>query len=183
MIEIDDSGTGDLVGAAFLGFYRKETDQMIFKTIPVELFFEEPFKNKEPLKKAVELVKETFTEMNVSKDELIKICRGNIFDKVRSYFIETNQNYEDTKIEGKLQDAVESRYVNHLRELGVKSRNLTIESGKKRFFILFGWVCRDFYRREKYVKSGFKRWRNIWRDRAIEKYEDYQKDKKERLRK
>lgn len=183
MIEIDDSGTGDLVGAAFLGFYRKESDQMIFKTIPVELFFEEPFKNKEPLTKAVELVKETFTEMNVSKDELIQICRGNIFDKVRSYFLKIEQHYEDSKIEGKLQDAVERKYVNHLRELGVKSRNLTIESGKKRFFILFDWVCRDFYRRQKYVKSGFKRWRTIWRDRAIEKYENYQKDKKKRLRK
>lgn len=183
MIEIDDSGTGDLVGAAFLGFYRKETDQIIFKTIPVELFFEKPFKDKEPLDKAVELVKEAFTEMNVSTDELVKICRGNIFDKVRSYFLEINQNYEDTKIEGKLQDVVEGRYVKHLRELGVKSRNLTIESGKKRFFIQFGWVCRDFYRREKYVKSGFKRWRTKWRNRAIEQYEKFQEKKKKRLRK
>lgn len=178
MIEIDDSGTGDLVGDAIIGFHRKETGQMIFKSIPVELFYEEPLKNQEPLKKAVEIVKEIFVEMNVTTDELVKMCRGNIFDKVRSYFIEIDQNYEDSKIEGKLQESVEQKYVDHLRKLGVRSKNLTIDSGKKRYFILFGWITRDFYRREKYVKCGFKRWQTIWRDRAIERYETYQRNKK-----
>ena len=37
-IEIDDAGTGDLVGDAFLGLLRKETGQIIFKTLPLALF-------------------------------------------------------------------------------------------------------------------------------------------------
>jgi hypothetical protein len=37
-IEIDDAGTGDLVGDAFIGFLRKETGELIFRTLSVELF-------------------------------------------------------------------------------------------------------------------------------------------------
>jgi hypothetical protein len=88
-IEIDDSGTGDLVGDAFLGFLRKETGEIIFKTLPLELFQDDNWNNKQPLKKAVELVKEGLNELKFNKDkEKILLCRGNIFDEVRYYFIE-----------------------------------------------------------------------------------------------
>ncbi|MFX1389723.1 MAG: hypothetical protein ACFE9Z_06665 [Promethearchaeota archaeon] len=171
-IEIDDAGTGDLVGDAFIGFLRIETGELIFRKISVELFKGKNWEQKKPLKKTVELIKDGLRELNFQKEnELIKICRGNIFDQVRAYFIEEGINYEDTIVEGKLQDAVEGRLVDHLRnELGVKSKSLNKKSGAKRFFILFNWVSNDFYKREKFVKSGFKRWNTIWRDRAIEKY-------------
>ncbi|MFX1419748.1 MAG: hypothetical protein ACFE9N_12575 [Promethearchaeota archaeon] len=171
-IEIDDAGTGDLVGDAFIGLLRKETGELVFKTLPVALFKEENWKNKKPLKKAVDFVKAGLKQLNFNKDnEIIKLCRGNIFDQVRAYFIEKGINYEDAIVEGKLQDAVEGKLIEHLRnDLGVRSKQLTRKSGAKRFFVLFNWVCYDFYNREKYVKSGFKKWNSIWRDRAIEKY-------------
>jgi len=173
-IEIDDSGTGDLVGDAFIGFYRKDMDKLIFKTLPLDLFKGENWKNKMPLKKTVDLVKEGLEELNFDKKkEKVSLCRGNIFDDVRAYFIEEGILYEAAIIEGKLQDAVEMRLVNHLRnDLGIRSKKLTIKSGARRYFVLFNWVSYDFYRREKYVKSGFKKWNTIWRERAIEKYED-----------
>ncbi|MFX1309820.1 MAG: hypothetical protein ACFFB6_06025 [Promethearchaeota archaeon] len=181
-IEIDDSGTGDLIGNAFLGLFRRETGELIFRTLSVELFKEENWQNKKPLEKAVELVKDGLRELNFNKDnEIIKLCRGNIFDQVRFYFIEEGINYEDTIVEGKLQDAVEGKLINHLRnDLGVRSKQLTKKSGAKRFFVLFNWVCYDFYNREKYVKSGFKKWNTVWRDRAIEKYNKMQKSKKKK---
>ena len=178
-IEIDDSGTGDLVGDAFLGFLRKETGEIIFKTLPLELFQDDNWNNKQPLKKAVELVKEGLNELKFNKDkEKILLCRGNIFDEVRYYFIEAGINFEPAIIEGKLQDAVESKLVEHLRELGVKSKQLNKISGAKRFFILFNWVSEDFYNREKYVKNGFKRWNTVWREKGIEKFEKIQNSKK-----
>ncbi|NHJ23919.1 MAG: hypothetical protein EAX89_05060 [Candidatus Lokiarchaeota archaeon] len=172
-IEIDDAGTGDLVGDAFIGFLRKETDQLLFKKIPLELFKKESWENKAPLKRVVEIVKEALEELNFDhKKEKILLCRGNIFDELRSYFNEEGVNYEPAIIEGKLQDAVENRYLDHLRnDLGIRSKRLTTKSGAKRYFLLFNWVSYDFYNREKYVKSGFKRWNTIWRQRAIEKYE------------
>ena len=173
-IEIDDSGTGDLVGDAFIGFYRKDMDKLIFKTLPLDLFKGENWKNKMPLKITVDLVKEGLEELKFDKNkEKVLLCRGNIFDDVRAYFIEKGILYEAAIIEGKLQDAVERRLVNHLRnDLGIRSKKLTIKSGARRYFVLFNWVSYDFYKREKYVKSGFKKWNTIWRERAIEKYED-----------
>ena len=171
-IEIDDAGTGDLVGDAFIGFHRTDTGKIIFRTLPVELFKEENWKKKMPYKKTVELVKSGLEELHFDKKkEKILLCRGNIFDQVRDFFDEERIKYEPAIIEGKLQDAVEGKFVHHLRyELGIRSRNLTKKSGAKRYFVLFSWVSRDIYKREKYVKSGFKRWNTVWREKAIEKF-------------
>jgi len=183
-IEIDDSGTGDLVGDAFIGFLRKETGELIFKALSVDLFKDDNWTNKMPLKMSVELVKEGLKELNFNKEtEKIELCRGNIFDQVRTYFDEEGINYEPAIIDGVLQEAVEGRLVDHLRnDLGVKSKKLNKKSGAKRYWVLFNWVTYDFYNREKYVKNGFKKWRTVWRERAIEKHEEikYQKNRHHR---
>ena len=171
MIEIDDSGTGDLVGDAFIGLLRKETDEIVFKALSVDLFKGDNWKNKMPYIMAVELVKEGLKELSFNKEtEKIELCRGNIFDRVRDYFDEEEIKYEPAIIDGKLQDAVEGKLVEHLRELGVRSKKLTIKAGAKRYWVLFNWLSYDFYKREKYVKSGFKKWKTVWRERAIEKH-------------
>ena len=170
-IEIDDSGTGDLVGDAFIGLLRKETDEIVFKALSVDLFKGDNWKNKMPYIMAVELVKEGLKELSFNKEtEKIELCRGNIFDRVRDYFDEEEIKYEPAIIDGKLQDAVEGKLVKHLRELGVRSKSLTIKAGAKRYWVLFNWLSYDFYKREKYVKSGFKKWKTVWRERAIEKH-------------
>lgn len=177
-IQIDDSGTGDLVGDAFIGFLRKETGELIFKTLPVELFQNENWKNKMPFKVVVDLVEEGLNELNFNRDnEKIEICRGNIFDQVRTYFEEEGIYYELATIEGQLQDAVEGKLVEHLRKLGVRSKNLTTKSGAKRYFVLFNWVYRDFPNREKFVKTGFKKWNTVWREKAINKYKKLKQTK------
>ncbi len=61
-IEIDDAGTGDLVGDAFIGFFRKETGELAYRRLDVALFQGENWKNKKPLEKTVELVKEGLKE-------------------------------------------------------------------------------------------------------------------------
>lgn len=181
-IEIDDAGTGDLVGDAFIGFLRKESGELVFKTLSVDLFKGENWKNKKPFKEVVQLVKEGLKELKFQKDsELIQLCRGNIFDKVRAYFLEEGINYEDAIVEGTLQNAVEGKLIEHLRnDLNVRSRNLTKKSGAKRFFVLFNWVCYDFFNREKFVKSGFKKWNSVWRERAIAKYNKIKTQKKKK---
>ncbi|TXT57178.1 MAG: hypothetical protein BAJALOKI2v1_520005 [Promethearchaeota archaeon] len=171
-IEIDDSGTGDLIGDAFIGFHRVETGEICFRSVHVGLFNEENWKQKEPFNKAVELVKQGLKQLNFDKEkDKILICRGNFFDKVREYFENQDIKYESTVIDGKLQDAVEGRLVKHLRKLGVNSKRLTKKSGATRYFVLFNWVCRDFYNRERYVKTGFPAWKKKWRERAIKKFE------------
>ena len=67
-IEIDDAGTGDLVGDAFIGLLRKETGELIFKTLPIDLFKGVNWKNKKPFFETVKLVQEGLRELNFQRD-------------------------------------------------------------------------------------------------------------------
>ncbi|MFX1571103.1 MAG: hypothetical protein ACFFCV_22415, partial [Promethearchaeota archaeon] len=169
-IEIDDAGTGDLVGDAFIGFRDTENGNILFQSVPVGLYNEENKDNDRPKKHIVKIVIEVLRELNHSKEDRILLCRGNCFDLVRDYFSENEIYYEPAIIEGKLQDAVEGRFIQHLKKLGVNSRNLTKESGIQRYFILFNWVCRDFPNREQFVKTGFPSWKKKWRKIAMKRY-------------
>lgn len=171
VIEIDDSGTGDLVGDAFIGFHVLNTGEIIFRGIPVGLYNEENHKDRKSLDYILEMVKDGLKALNFNKEyDIIQICRGNCFDRVREWFDECGIKHEPAIVEGKLQEAVEGRLVSHLRKLGVKSPKLTKEAGFDRYFTLFNWVIKDFPSREKYVKTGFPSWKKKWRTIAEERF-------------
>ena len=177
-IEIDDAGTGDLVGDAFIGFRDTVTGKIIFQSVPVGLYNEENKNYDRPNKHIVKIVIKALRKLKHRKGDRILLCRGNCFNLVREYFNENDIYYEPAIIEGELQDAVENRFIQHLRKLGVNSRNLTKESGIERYFILFNWVCRDFPKRERFVKTGFPAWKKKWRNIAMRRY---QKSKENRF--
>ncbi len=176
-IEIDDAGTGDLVGDAFIGFRDTENGRIIFQSVHVGLYNEENKDDNRPEKHILKVVMKALRTLNYSKGDRILLCRGNCFDLVRNYFDEHNIYYEPAIIDGELQDAVEGRFVNHLRKLGVYSKNLSKESGIQRYFILFDWVCRDFPNRERFVKTGFPSWKRKWRKIAMKRYTKYHQTK------
>ncbi len=176
-IEIDDAGTGDLVGDAFIGFRDTKTGKILFQSVPVGLYNEENKDNDLPNKHIVKVVIKTLRKLNHGKGDRILLCRGNCFDLLREYFNKNNIYYEPAIIEGKLQDAVEGRYIQHLRKLGINSRNLTMDSGIQRYFIQFNWVCRDFPNRERFVKTGFPSWKKKWRKIAMRRFQNSKKSK------
>ncbi len=176
-IEIDDAGTGDLVGDAFIGFRDSDTGKIIFQSVPVALYKQGNKDGDPPKKYIVNAVKKGLKALKHGKGDRILLCRGDCFNLVREYFKENNIYYEPAIIEGVLQNAVEGRYIQHLRKLGITSRNLTEEAGAKRYFISFNWVCRDFPNRERYVKTGSPSWDKKWRKIAIERYQKYQGNK------
>jgi hypothetical protein len=170
-IEIDDSGTGDLVGDAFIGLHVVETGKIIFRGIPVGLYNDDNHKNRKSIEYILEMVKDGLKSLKFNKEkDIIQICRGNCFDLVREWFDEVGIKHEPAIVEGKLQDAVEGRFVNHLRKLGIKSPKLTTETGIQRFFVSFNWVANNFPAREKYVKQGFPAWKKRWRETAISRF-------------
>ena len=179
-IEIDDAGTGDLVGDAFIGFRDTNTRNTIFQSVPVILYNKENKDEDQPKKHILKVVIKALRSLNHSKGDRILLCRGNCFDLVREYFDENKIYYEAAIVEGELQDAVEGRFIQHLRRLGVRSNNLTMDSGIKRYFILFNWVCRDFPNRERYVKTGFPSWDKRWRTIAIDRYHNSNRSKSQR---
>ncbi|MCK4369596.1 MAG: hypothetical protein KAW03_00890, partial [Candidatus Lokiarchaeota archaeon] len=176
-IEIDDAGTGDLVGDAFIGFRDTETGKIIFQSVPVGLYNEENKDGDRPNKHIVNVIIKALRKLNHEKGDRILLCRGNCFNLVREFFNENDIYYEPAIVEGELQDAVEGRYIQHLRKLGISSYNLTKESGIQRYFILFNWVCQDFPNRERFVKTGFPSWKKKWRKIAIKRYKKYQRNK------
>jgi len=176
-IEMDDAGTGDLVGDAFIGFRDTETGKIIFQSVPVGLYNEENKGDDRPNKHILNVIIKALRKLNHEKGDRILLCRGNCFNLVREFFNENDIYYEPAIVEGELQDAVEGRYIQHLRKLGVSSYNLTKESGIQRYFILFNWVCQDFPNRERFVKTGFPSWKKKWRKIAIKRYKKYQRNK------
>lgn len=177
-IEIDDSGTGDLVGDAFIGLHEIETGKIIFRGIPVGLYNESNHKERKSFAYILEMIKDGLKALNFNKKvDVIEICRGSCFDLARKWFEEEGIKHRPAIVEGKLQDAVEGRLISHLRKLGVTSSNLTTEAGATRYFVLFDWVCRDFYEREKFVKTGFPSWSKKWRKIGISKYHQFHRSR------
>ncbi|UCC18697.1 MAG: hypothetical protein JSV62_11390 [Promethearchaeota archaeon] len=176
-IEIDDAGTGDLVGDAFIGFRDTDTGKIIFQSVPVGLYNEDNKDLDLPKKHILKVVIKALKRLKHGKGDRILLCRGNCFDLVREYFDKKKIYYKPAIIEGQLQDAVEGRFIQHLRKLGINSRNLTKESGIQRYFIMFDWVCRDFPNRERFVKTGFPSWKKKWQKIAMKRYQNSKKDK------
>ena len=174
-IEIDDAGTGDLVGDAFIGFRDMESGKIIYRAVPVGLYNAENKEQNGPKKHIVKIVIDGLRALNHRKGDRILLCRGDCFDLLREYFNENEIYYEPAIVEGTLQDAVEGKFLSHLRKLGVTSKSLTKEAGIKRYFVLFDWVCRDFPNRERFVKTGFPSWKKKWRNIAMNRYYKYQR--------
>ena len=175
-IEIDDAGTGDLVGNAFIGFRDADTGKIIFQSVPVGIYHEGNKDDDPPKKYIVNVVKKGLKLLNHSKEDRILLCRGDCFNLVREYFEENDIYYEPAIIEGVLQNAVEGRFIQHLKRLGITSRKLTTEAGAQRYFISFDWVCRDFPNRERFVKTGSPSWDKKWRNIAIRRNQKYQRN-------
>ena len=177
-IEIDDSGTGDLVGDAFIGFHVVERGKIIFRGIPVGFYNEENHKNRKSFEYILEMVKDGLSALKFNNEcDKVQICRGSCFDLVREWFDEVGIKHEPAIVEGKLQEAVEGRFVSHLQKLGVNSPKLTKEAGFQRYFVLFNWAMRDFPTRERFVKTGFPTWKKKWRKIAIKQYNNLKKTK------
>ncbi|MHA1395515.1 MAG: hypothetical protein ACTSRZ_18595 [Promethearchaeota archaeon] len=169
-IQIDDAGTGDIVGSAFIGFYIKETEKYLEKEIPLALFQQNYFNFKQIEDFVVKIIESALKELEFNpKRDKIEICRGNIFNKTIKMFKTEKYSFISTKIEDPLQSLVEKSYLNHLKSIGVDMK-ISLESGKKRYFQLFNWVVNNFPEREKFVKSGFPSWSNKWRQIAFDQY-------------
>jgi len=63
-IEIDDAGTGDLVGDAFIGFRDTNTGKIIFQSIPVILYNKENKEEDRPKKHILKVVIKALRALN-----------------------------------------------------------------------------------------------------------------------
>ncbi len=156
VVEVDDSGWGDLIGGVVIVMRRVETGESHVGEIPLELFREPEFKYKEYLRYTTQILLEGIDELGVTPSEPLHICTGYIFSSAKETLMELGYRIKEVKITGATQELAEKTFVESLVRLGVGSHR-EIE-GMRSFDGFLEWVHDDLEHRERFVKTGWKSW-------------------------
>ena len=168
MIQIDDAGSGSLVGGTCIGIYRTETSEFSHSLIPLKYYDEIKFDKKMYLKYAKHIVKKTFKKINVSQDEPIQICSGYIFDDVKLWLTKSGYLWSNKKIQGELQNKIEDVFFQYALSLGLPEGFLTYTRYPFHFHRLIKWVYADYENRFNLCKKGWNSWQ-LYKDQKIVK--------------
>ena len=161
IIEIDDAGTGSLVGGLVIAI--RKGDNYVHRIIPVKVFQDRTLYSK--LKDMIaETVLRMLEEISLSEkfDEIL-LCQGDIFSKTAMKLEEVGIKYSLGSINSTLQDYVETAFDLHLTILGVP-RNLIKKLKDYRDYTLelIKWVIINLDERKKHVKTLYPIWEKKW---------------------
>ena len=172
MLQIDDAGSGSLIGGVVIGAVRVENLDYYYEIIPVKYFTSPYFEEKKYMDYCIKIIKNILKHFNVNKSEEIQICQGYIFDKARVYLKNNGYNFISTKIEEPLQSVVENTYYEYSIKLGIPYEYLKYTKYPFHLHRLLKWVFCDFEKRKKICKTGWKSW-NKYSGVKISKYTDF----------
>ncbi|MBS4539951.1 hypothetical protein GOQ27_15855 [Clostridium sp. D2Q-11] len=158
MIQIDDAGSGSLIGGTIIGAMRCDTKEYYYKIIPLELYNFENFKQKKYLDYVVDITVDLFNSLNVSKEEKILVCRGYMFDNLRKWLKDNNYNFTSTKIYDPLQNIIEKSFEDYTLSLGFPKEIISYTKYPFHFHRILKWVYSDYDKRKKLCKVGWKSW-------------------------
>ncbi|MCR4442747.1 MAG: hypothetical protein QHH10_10500 [Peptococcaceae bacterium] len=159
MVQIDDAGSGSLVGGTGIGVMRKETEEYLFRIIP-PVFFREPFFTQKKYQQyVIKIVRCSFERLNVTTDEPIQVCRGYVFDALRRWLDNQGYAWTSSKIDGPLQIKVEESFSDYVIKLGLPRSFVQHARYAFGFHRLLKWVFADFENRSRLCKTGWKSWR------------------------
>jgi hypothetical protein len=156
VVEIDDSGWGDLVGGAVIVMRRLGRNDKYIGEVPVEAFQGQAFKAKAYLPYVLRIVRAGVEVLSIEKDEPVHVCTGYILSEVRKSLSNEGYRVVPSRIVGATQELAEAEYIRHLSRIGVGSPE---EARRIRGFdASLAWVLRDVDKRERFVKTGWKSW-------------------------
>lgn len=158
MIEIDDAGSGSLIGGTCIGILKRETDKFFYEIIPLSLYTPENFSKKLYQDYVIKIAKKAFDKFNVTKNEEIYVCKGYIFDKLREWLKNQSYKYQNTKIQNPLQTLVERTFENYVVSLGLPRDYITYTKYPFHFHKLLKWVYADYENRANLCKTGWRSW-------------------------
>ncbi|GAB6087841.1 hypothetical protein [Alkaliphilus crotonatoxidans] len=176
MIQIDDAGSGSLLGGTIIGAYRVETDEYYYDVIPLGFYQGEPFQKKEYINYVVEIVKKLFDQLRVTKDEKIEVCRGYMFEALNKWLKEEQYHFINTKIGDPLQSAIEKSFDDYAIGLGLPKEFISYTKYPFHFHRILKWVYADYQQRSSLCKTGWKSWKK-YNDLPITIGEEYIKNK------
>ena len=159
MIQIDDAGSGSLVGGTLIGILRTETYEYYYEILPIKYFTSPFFENKYYEYYCIDIIKRGFTFLNVDLNERIEICQGYIFEKVRIFLNQKGYNYFAVKIDEPLQSLIEEQFFKYAISLGIPENYLSYTKYPFHFHRLLKWVFADYDNRITICKTGWKSWK------------------------
>jgi len=165
-ILIDDAGWGDLILGVVIGALKPPDRRYMERRIPVSSFQPPNFENKQYLDDAVKIAEEIVEVMQPDRETRFRVCSGYVLSSIRRHLRDRGFDVEEVEITGELQEMVERSYVKWCKEVGVPAERL---EGKRRFWTLLEWVAEKPKLREKLVKTGWKSWKQKWREKAFNK--------------
>lgn len=159
MVQIDDSGSGSLLGGTIIGVLRTETNEYQYKIIPLKYYQGENFDKKEYIHYVVTIVQDIFQQFNVSKQEKIEVCRGYMFEELKRWLKENQYNFRSTKIDDPLQTKIEKSFEDYAISLGLPQSFITYTKYPFHFHRILKWVYADYENRSILCKTGWKSWK------------------------
>lgn len=156
MIQIDDAGSGSLVGGTCIAALRTETHEYLYDFIPLSLYQRGNFCKKLYLEKSKDIVLNLLKGLKVPKDEEIIICQGYMFDVARKHLAEHQYTWESAKILGPLQCRIEETFNEYALELGVPVQYVKYTKYPLHFHRILRWVYADYSNRYRLCKTDWK---------------------------
>ena len=163
-ILIDDAGWGDFILGVVIGALKLPDHRYLERRIPVSSFQTPNFENKQYLDEAVKIAEEIVKVMQPDRETRFKVCSGYVLSSIRKHLRDRGFRVEEAEITGELQDMVERSYVRWCEEVGVPAESL---EDRRRFWTILEWVAEEPKTRENLVKTGWKSWREKWREFAF----------------
>ncbi|NLY73846.1 MAG: hypothetical protein GX075_00890 [Firmicutes bacterium] len=121
MLEIDDAGGGCFIGPEVLVIHRLETKEAWYLMIPPSVV--------KRVEYATTLLKKAFRDLGVTKEEPVRLCRGEIFDPFQKYLEERQYQVVREKVSASTDQLAETKFMDILhsygfpRELALEQRN------------------------------------------------------------
>lgn len=172
MIQIDDAGSGSLIGGTMIGVYRVETGEYYNEIIPLKYYSKKNMKKKEYLNYVIKIVQNCFNQLKVLKEEPIEICRGYMFDQLRKWLAKEKYIWTNSVITGALQEKVEESFEKYVISLGFPKAFIKYTKYPFHFHRILKWVYADYNKRKNLCKVGWKSW-NKYSNLPLKIHYDY----------
>jgi hypothetical protein len=158
LIQIDDAGSGSLIGGTCIGILRVETMEYYYEIIPLDYYNTNNFKNKIYLTYTLDIIIKAIDVLKIDKREQINICRGYMFDISYDWLCYNNYSVKRIKIENPLQEIVEKTFQIYTIRLGLAEKFIKYNKYPFQFHNILKWVYADYDKRKLLCKVGSKSW-------------------------
>jgi len=155
-IIVDDAGSGDLLFGVVIGAFRVEDQDFDYDVIDTKYFQAPLFSSREYLRQASRIVFSLLEKLSPGQDELIMICRGNIFDLAMDELILRygKDLVRRITVTGTAQLFTETAYVDEISNLGYTPLANRDKERARSFHDMMEWLEAN-PKMVKYAKTGW----------------------------